>query len=118
MANGSVASFLSVRPSQSYHSVVADESGVVDELIEVKDADHWVNGGYFVFRQEIFNYIEKGEELVIEPFARLAEARKLWTQRYDGFWQSMDTFKDKIMFDRMDGLGRRPWCVWNEPKAE
>lgn len=117
IAKGAVASLLSVRPSQSYHSVIADESGMVNELIEVKDCDIWVNGGYFVLRQEIFNYIEKGEELVIEPFARLAEARKLWTHRYDGFWKAMDTFKDKITFDRMDGMGQRPWFVWNGDEA-
>ena len=108
-----VASFLSVRPSQSYHNVVADEFGLVDKLIEAKDCDFWINGGYFVLRQNIFDYIEKGEDLVVEPFARLAEARKLWTHRYDGFWKSMDTIKDKITFDRMDGRGQRPWCVWN-----
>ena len=113
LSKQSVASFLSVRPSQSYHSVVSDEFGKVEKLVEVTDCDFWVNGGYFVLRQQIFDYIEPGEELVVEPFARLAQTGKLWTHRYDGFWKSMDTFKDKITFDRMDGIGQRPWCVWN-----
>ena len=108
-----VASFLSVRPSQSYHVVSADDLGLVDEILDVKDCDFWINGGYFFLKQEIFDYIERGEELVIEPFARLAKARKLWTLRYDGFWKAMDTFKDKITFDRMDGMRNRPWFVWN-----
>ncbi len=118
LATNSIASFLSVRPSQSYHSVVADESGLVKELVEVRESDFRVNGGYFVLRQGIFDYIERGEELVVEPFARLAAVQKLWTHRYDGFWKAMDTFKDKITFDRMDGSGDRPWCVWDKSAAE
>jgi glucose-1-phosphate cytidylyltransferase len=117
MTTDSIASFLSVRPSQSYHSVVADSAGQVEKLVEVKECDFWVNGGYFVLRRDIFDYIEEGEELVVEPFARLAQSQKLWTHRYDGFWKAMDTFKDKIEFDRMDGQGRRPWCVWNDHKT-
>lgn len=113
-----IASFLSVRPSQSFHTVIADESGLVDRLVEVKDYDFWINGGYFVIRHDIFDYIEKGEELVVEPFSRLAEAKKLWTLRHGGFWKAMDTFKDKITFDRMDGIGQRPWCVWNNSEPE
>lgn len=114
LAQKSVASFLSVRPSQSYHSVVADSSGKVTELIAAEDCDFWINGGYFVLRREIFDYIQEGEELVIEPFARLASEGRLWTKKYAGFWKPMDTFKDKITFDRMDGLRNRPWCVWDD----
>lgn len=117
-AKKATASFLSVRPSQSYHNVVSDESGMVDRLTEVKDCDFWVNGGYFVLRNQIFDYIQSGEELVIEPFARLAKERKLWTHQYDGFWKSMDTFKDKITFDRLDGSGDRPWCVWDKESTK
>ena len=115
LTKDAVASFLSVRPSHSFHSVVADESGYVDRMVEAKGSDYWLNGGYFVLRQEVFDAINEGEELVEKPFARLAADRKLWTKRHDGFWQSMDTFKDKIAFDRMDGQGKRPWAVWNQP---
>jgi glucose-1-phosphate cytidylyltransferase len=114
ISQGRVATFLSVRPSQSYHAVVEDGFGHVKKLVDIQDFDFWINGGYFVLRQDIFNYIEKGEELVHEPFARLAEADELWTQKFEGFWKSMDTFKDKIAFDRMDGVGQRPWCVWGD----
>ncbi len=107
-----VASFLSVRPSQSYHCVNASSEGYVEGLVEMNAYDVWVNGGYFLLRDEIFDYIKEGEELVLDPFTRLSEQRKLWTQRHTGFWKSMDTFKDKITFDRMDGTGNRPWCVW------
>ncbi len=103
------ASFVSVRPYQSFHNVETDDDGFVKRLRSAQEAEYRINGGYFVLRKEIFEAIEPGEELVEEPFARLAERRQLWTYRYDGFWRAIDTFKDKIIFDRMDGAENRPW---------
>ena len=60
-----------------------------------------MNGGFFVFRQEIFDYIEEGEELVDAPFSRLIEKQELMTYEYDGFWKAMDTFKDKQQLDEL-----------------
>jgi glucose-1-phosphate cytidylyltransferase len=76
----------------------------------------WINGGFFCMRREIFDSIKDGDELVEEPFQRLIQQRKLGVFRYSGFWQAMDTFKDKITFDRMEGRGECPWKVW-EPSA-
>ena len=71
-----------------------------------------INGGFFVLRPEIFDYMKPGEEFVEEPFQRLIDAGKLSTYYYDGFWCAMDTFKDKKKFDDMYELGNRPWEVW------
>ena len=109
LASGAHAGFLSVRPPLSYHYVESDQNGAVSELKAAHTVDHWINGGYFIFRKTIFDYMKPGEELVVEPFARLAAKKLLWTRRYDGFWQSMDTFKDKIKFDRMWGQRDMPW---------
>jgi len=109
LASGAHAGFLSVRPPLSYHYVESKDNGLVDALREASTVDHWINGGYFIFRKTVFDYIRPGEELVVEPFARLAAKKLLWTKRYDGFWQSMDTFKDKIKFDRMWGQRDMPW---------
>jgi glucose-1-phosphate cytidylyltransferase len=108
----SIASFISVRPSHSFHSVHCDADGMVSELEPMSGSDTWVNGGYLVLKQEVFDYIRGGEELVEEPFKRLTAQRKLWTRRHNGFWAAMDTFKDKINFDRMDAKGECPWKVW------
>ena len=72
----------------------------------------WINGGYLVLKQEVFDYIREGEELVEEPFRRLIAEQRLWTQKHNGFWAAMDTFKDKIGFDRMEAKGECPWKVW------
>ncbi len=109
-----VAGMVGVRPAQSFHSVVIGDGGSVDKIEPSSNSDFWINGGYIVLRNEIFNYIEEGDELVEEPFQRLIREDKLWAYKYDGFWMAMDTFKDKINFDRMEGRGDRPWQVWDK----
>ena len=69
----------------------------------------WINGGFFVFRREIFDDISPGEELVDEPFARLIERGELLAYRYDGFWEPMDTLKDKQRLDALRESGKPPW---------
>lgn len=111
-ASGAVGGLISVRMPQSFHFTQSDEAGWVTAIGPVGgDALH-INGGYFVFRSEIFDYIEEGQELVEQPFERLIEKRLLMTQRHAGFWRPMDTFKDKIVYDRMASAGDCPWMVW------
>jgi glucose-1-phosphate cytidylyltransferase len=71
-----------------------------------------LNGGFFALRREIFDFVHEGEELVEQPFQRLIEKRLLGSYRHLGFWQAMDTFKDKISLDRMEARGDCPWMVW------
>ena len=112
---GSSASFLSVQPrTSSLDTVQVSEDGSVGAITCMRDSGIWVNGGYFVFRKEIFNKINVGEELVYEPFQRLIEERKLWSPRYTGFWQCMDTFKDKQILDELEASGKAPWRVWQQ----
>jgi glucose-1-phosphate cytidylyltransferase len=73
-----------------------------------------VNGGFFIFKKKIFDYIKDGEELVHEPFQRLIDENELIAYRYDGFWKCMDTFKDKQLFDEMYVEGDCPWQVWKD----
>jgi glucose-1-phosphate cytidylyltransferase len=107
-----LACLVSVRNPQSMHYVDADAEGIVTRIGEVGDAAAWINGGFFVLRREIFDFIESGEELVEQPFGRLMAKRQLMTYRHRGFWQAMDTFKDKIVLDRMEARGNCPWMVW------
>jgi len=66
---------------------------------------HRINGGYFIFKREIFNYMRDKEELVKEPFHRLLQEKQLMGYTYDGFWASMDTFKDKQQLESMYATG-------------
>jgi glucose-1-phosphate cytidylyltransferase len=107
-----VASFASVLSSQSFHLVHSSDDGTVTKIGEADQSHFLVNGGFFVLRHDIFEYIEPGDELVNQPFERLIERKLLTTYRHLGFWQSMDTLRDKIKFDRMEALGQCPWMVW------
>ncbi len=107
-----VASFLSVRPSQSFHIVRQQGNGLVQDIAPIDGGDIWINGGFFVFKQAIFDYMEAGEELVMEPFQRLIALRQLATYQNPGFWACMDTFKEKKLFDDLYDQGERPWAVW------
>lgn len=106
------ASFVAVRTQQSLHSVRTDDDGMVTAFGEIGRSEFWINAGFFCLRSEIFDSIEEGDELVEAPFQRLIAQRQLSVYRHDGFWQSMDTFKDKITFDRMEARGNCPWMVW------
>ena len=108
----SIASLVGVRTPESFHSInVEDDSNVVESIGPVNTAGLWINGGYFVLSNRIFEYIEPGDELVEKPFQRLITEKKLSVIRHEGFWQSMDTLKDKISFDRMYARGDAPWAM-------
>jgi glucose-1-phosphate cytidylyltransferase len=111
-----IASFLCVRPSQSFHAVSLGPDGLVEDIQHVGGADLWINGGFFAFKREMFDYIKDGEELVQEPFHRLIGLQQLAAYRHEGFWACMDTFKDKQAFDDMDARGDTPWQVWRAPR--
>jgi glucose-1-phosphate cytidylyltransferase len=109
---GKVASFLSVRPSQSFHVVSSGDDGLVTDIRAVDSSSFRINGGFFIFKRSIFDYMRTGEELVQEPFQRLIEKRELVAYENRGFWAAMDTFKDKQRFDDMEAQGNTPWAVW------
>jgi glucose-1-phosphate cytidylyltransferase len=110
-ASGKVASFMAVPPSQSFHLVDLDPEGDVESIRPVTDTNLLINGGFFVLRQEIFDYIEPGEELVREPFARLIKERALLGYRYQRFW-CMDTFKEQQQLTDLYNSGCAPWELW------
>jgi glucose-1-phosphate cytidylyltransferase len=109
-----VGSFIGVAPTQSFHLVKLDDGGRVRNIQHVRDVGMRINGGFFVFRSSIFDWMRLGEELVEEPFRRLAEADKLVAYPYDGFWACMDTFKDKMLLEDLYSRGRAPWEVWKQ----
>jgi len=115
--NNKVASFLCVLPNLSYH-VVSSEPGtsLVTGVHAITNGSVRINGGYFAFRKEIFNYIDEGEELVLEPFQRLIDEKQLIGYSYDGFWAGMDTFKDRQQLESLWGNGSAPWHVWRADK--
>ena len=106
-----IATFLCVKPNLSYHFVCLNERGMVTDIRDIHSSNIRINGGFYVFRKEIFDYIMPGDELVHEPFQRLIDRGALLAHRPGCFWQCMDTFKDKQRLEELN-QGSAPWKVW------
>jgi glucose-1-phosphate cytidylyltransferase len=114
-ASDAVAGLLSVCPSYSFHVVEADGNGLVTGLPDVVSADLRVNGGGYLFRAEMMDRLESGEDLVDAPFVTLAAEGRLAAYRYDGFWVSLDTLKDLAVLQALEERDAAPWAVWRRP---
>jgi glucose-1-phosphate cytidylyltransferase len=112
-AQGAVASCLCVRPSATFHAVRLGADQRILSIQDLRNTGLRLNGGYFVLRRDIFEYMQPGEELVFEPFRRLIETGELVGYPYDGFWMTMDTFKEKQQLDELYASGAAPWKVWD-----
>jgi glucose-1-phosphate cytidylyltransferase len=110
---GAVATFLAVVPHQSFHLVELDSRDCVTSVQDAATAGLRINGGFFVLDRTIFDYMQPGDELVIDPFERLMKVSKLFAYRHDGFWAGMDTFKDRQTLEDLFQAGRAPWQVWD-----
>ncbi|CAD7044415.1 glucose-1-phosphate cytidylyltransferase [Pseudorhizobium endolithicum] len=108
-ASGKLACFLAVRPPLTYHLAEIEPDGRVSRFRSSETSDMWINGGYFLMRPAIFDYMRDGEELVLEPFSRLIAENQLLAYKYDGFWRSMDTLRDWQTLEAMVERGDMPW---------
>ena len=112
-ASDAVASLLAV-PVQSTHHVLDIEGGDrVSGIRPVNELMQWENGGYFVLRPEIFDYMREGEELVPHALERLMPSGRVIAQRYKGFWRAADTFKDRAELEQLYYSARCPWMLWD-----
>jgi glucose-1-phosphate cytidylyltransferase len=111
-----IASFVCVKPNLSYHtvSIQSGNGSLVSDIHPMSTDDLRINGGYFIFKKQIFDYMRDKEELVIEPFQRLLKEKQLIGYSYDGFWESMDTFKDRQHLESLAAAGQAPWEVWKK----
>jgi glucose-1-phosphate cytidylyltransferase len=116
--SNAVAGFTAVRPGGSFHVVSQDPEGYVTSISHLEQSGLRINGGYFVLRQEIFDYLQCGEELVEQPFDRLIAERRLIAYPWDGFWAAMDTFKERQMLEDMYARGETPWMVWRRANGD
>ena len=110
---GRIATVTIVRPPGRF-GTVALEGDLVTEFKEKPQAGAgWINGGFFVFEPEIFDYIS-GDETILEadPLERLAADGQLAAYRHTGYWQCMDTVRDRNVLDQLWRGGSCPWKNW------
>lgn len=110
--SGKIGCFICVKASQTFHVVSLGNGNHIEKIQYVRDSNIIINGGFYIFRNEIFRYIKDGEELVGEAFERLIKENQLIGYKYDNFWYSMDTFKEQQELNDMFDRGKAPWEVW------
>lgn len=108
-ASGKIGCFLAVRPMLTFHLADIDAQGQVRDFVSSERNEMWMNAGYFLFRPQIFDYMKDGEELVVEPFQRLIADNQLMAYRYDGFFRTMDTLRDRQVLEDLTEQGSPPW---------
>src|SRR5436853_5176226 len=106
---------LSVKPQFKAHLVESRPDGSVAAVTDMSLSNIRINGGFFVFRREIFDVIEPGDELVEETFARLIDRDELTAYTYDGFFGAMDTIKDRQRLEALEESGSAPWRLAAPP---
>jgi len=74
--------------------------------------DDWVNGGFFVFRREVFDLLGDDDVLEGAPLERMAKDGQLVAFRHTGFWAALDTYKDAVTLNELCESGRPPWQAW------
>lgn len=109
-----IGTVTAVRPPSRFGGIFF-EKDVVKSFIEKPQIEEgWINGGFFVFKPDIFDYIE-GDQSSLESYTleKLADGKQLAAYKHENFWQCMDTLRDKRLLDGLWSEGNAPWKVWS-----
>lgn len=111
---GKKATLTAIQPEGRFGTLdIADDSKVMRFTEKRKEDSGWINGGFMVLEPEVFNYIE-GDDTVFEryPLEQLSKDEQLSAYRHNGFWQCMDTLRDKLYLEGLIEKGAAPWIKW------
>ncbi len=113
-AQGKLATLTAVRPPSRFGGLVIEHDSVREFSEKPQTGEGWINGGFFVFEPGFFDYLD-GDESVLErdPLGRLAAEGELAAYRHEGFWQPMDTLREKQMLEALWSQGKAPWKTWS-----
>lgn len=113
-ANGKLATLTATRPAGRYGALKITNNGIVEQFQEKPDGDgSWINGGYFVLSPKVIERINGDDtSWEREPLTGLAADGELVAYQHDGFWQPMDTLREKNLLEQLWQEGKAPWKVW------
>lgn len=114
LKQGKIATFTGVHPISRFATVEMDGSGGIVGWDEKKKLEGYINGGFFVFKRDIFNYLEGNCELEEEPMKKLAKDGQISMYRHDGFWHCMDTYRDCLLLNKLWSSEEAPWKIWEK----
>lgn len=114
-----VGGMLAVPPQSSFHVLdIGQQDGRVHGIRAVADMPMWENGGYLIFRSEVFDHLEVGQDLVADACGALAAQGKLMARKHCGFWKPADTYKERAELDAMWSSGQAPWVRWGADQCQ
>lgn len=112
-AQGKIATVTAVRPPARFGGILFDGDMVAEFAEKPQIGEGWINGGFMVFEPAVFDYLAGDSTILeVEALERLAADRQLAAYRHEGFWQCMDTLRDKMLLERLWQSGDAPWRVW------
>ena len=112
-AHGKLATVTAVRPPARFGGLEMKGDQVMSFAEKPQTGEGWINGGFFVLDRRVLDYIE-GDEQAWEgpPMERLTREGQLMAYRHEGFWQPMDTLREKHLLEQFWDSGQAPWKVW------
>ena len=110
----SLATLTAIHPPERFGVLELSGNNVVEFHEKHQEESSWINGGFFVFEKEIFDYIKNGDSTTLErtPFETLAKEKKLTAFKHEGFWHPMDTLRDKKHLENLWTSNKAPWKIW------
>ena len=110
----SLATLTAIHPPERFGVLELSGNNVVEFHEKHQGESSWINGGFFVFEKEIFDYIKNGDSTTLErtPFETLAKEKKLTAFKHEGFWHPMDTLRDKKHLENLWTSNKAPWNIW------
>jgi glucose-1-phosphate cytidylyltransferase len=115
---GKVGALLAVPPQSAFHCVDVADDDSVNSITTLQQMPLWENGGYFVLRPEIFDYIPEGGDLISDGCVELAKEGRMMAYKHRGFWQPADTIKERTALEAAYQSGTRPWMLWERPDRD
>lgn len=117
-ATDAVGSLMAVPPQSAFHCVNVSDDGTLESISTLQDMPIWENGGYMIYRPEIFDYLTEDCDLIADAATPLALKGKMKAYRHRGFWQPADTVKERNALEAAYQSGRRPWMLWDSPDVD
>ncbi|MBX7250394.1 MAG: glucose-1-phosphate cytidylyltransferase [Candidatus Promineofilum sp.] len=112
-AHGRLITMTAVRPPARYGHMEFDGDRIREFTEKPQTAEGWINGAFFVAEPQVFDYIDGDDtQFEKEPLERLAADGELMAYKHDGFWQCMDTRRDKYVLEKLWDSGEAPWKIW------
>jgi len=117
-ASDKIGGLLAVPPQSAFHCVNLGEGDDISSISTLQEMPLWENGGYLMFRPEVFDHLDEGCDLIGDVCAPLAKEGRMMAFRHRGFWQPADTVKERTALEAAYQSGTRPWMLWDAPDRD